>query len=53
MVQKALSVRTHVCPHCGYIRLPGYERRKEYQKARTEPSGSGGMSGHDELRSPR
>ena len=40
IVQKSLSVRTHVCPHCGYVEDRDVQAAKNIlRKARTGPSG--------------
>ena len=52
IVRKSLSVRTHACPHCGYVEDRDVQPAKNIlRKARAEPSGSN-LAGRRE-RSPR
>ena len=52
IVQKSLSVRTHVCPYCGYVEERDVHAAKNIlRKARTGPSGDN-VAGCSE-RSPR
>lgn len=50
VVQKSLSVRTHICPHCGYMADRDHNAARNIL-ARAEPSGSN-VAGYGE-RSPR
>ena len=51
IVQKALSVRTHVCPHCGYSDCRDTNAAKNILRLGREPSGRDCNSGLDDLRS--
>jgi putative transposase len=51
-VQKALSVRTHICPHCGYVADRDVNAAQNILKAGAPPSGTLAGRLADELRSP-
>ena len=51
-VQKSLSVRTHMCPSCGYIADRDVNAAQNILRAGAQPSGTLGNSPADELRSP-
>jgi putative transposase len=54
MVQKALSVRTHLCPFCGYVADRDVNAAKNIlSKARAWPSGTVSAGKPGELRSPQ
>jgi transposase len=54
IVQKSLSVRTHICPFCGYVADRDVNAAKNILvKARAEPSGTVSDGSPVELRSPR
>jgi putative transposase len=54
MVQKSLSVRTHLCPFCGYMADRDVNAAKKILfKARAWPSGTVSQGSSVELRSPR
>jgi len=54
MVQKSLSVRTHLCPFCGYVADRDVNAaRNILVRARAWPSGTALDGERDELRSPR
>ena len=54
IVQKSLSVRTHLCPFCGFVADRDVNAAKNILlAARAWPSGTGPDGGPDELRSPR
>jgi putative transposase len=54
IVQKSLSVRTHVCPFCGYVADRDSNAAKNILvKARAWPSGAKHSDGSVSLRSPR
>lgn len=55
LVQKSLSVRTHICPHCGYIADRDVNAARNIlkkAKAGARPSGTVDNSQPDEPRSP-
>lgn len=52
MVQKSLSVRTHLCPFCGYIQDRDVNAAKTILQAGASPSGTMADGLSDELRSP-
>jgi len=52
-VQKSLSVRTHICPSCGYIEDRDANAAKNIVRAGAPPSGTATDGLSDELRSPR
>lgn len=52
IVQKSLSVRTHLCPFCGYVEDRDVNASKNILQAGTPPSGTVRDTGPDELRSP-
>jgi putative transposase len=52
-VQKSLSVRTHICPSCGYIEDRDVNAAKNILRAGAPPSGTGAVGLPDELRSSR
>ena len=52
-VQKSLSVRTHLCPHCGLVEDRDVNAAKNIVQAGAPPSGTGTDRFPDELRSPR
>ncbi len=52
-VQKSLSVRTHICPSCGYVEDRDVNAAKNILQAGAPPSGTGTDGVPDELRSPR
>jgi putative transposase len=52
-VQKSLSVRTHICPHCGLVEDRDVNAAKNIVRAGAPPSGTGTDGFADELRSPR
>src|SRR6266496_181961 len=54
IVQKSLSVRTHICPFCGYVADRDVNAAKNIlSKARAWPSGTVSAGGPVELRSPQ
>jgi putative transposase len=53
LVQKSLSVRTHICPHCGLVEDRDVNAAKNILRAGAPPSGTGAAGLPDELRSPR
>ena len=54
IVQKSLSVRTHICPFCGYVADRDVNAAKNIlSKARAWPSGTVSAGSPVELRSPR
>ncbi len=54
IVQKSLSVRTHICPFCGYVADRDVNAAKNIlSKARAWPSGTVSDGSPVELRSPR
>src|SRR6266536_1377990 len=54
IVQKSLSVRTHICPFCGYVADRDINAAKNIlSKARAWPSGTVSDGSPVELRSPR
>jgi len=54
IVQKSLSVRTHICPCCGYVADRDVNAAKNIlAKARAWPSGTVSAGGPVELRSPQ
>jgi putative transposase len=52
IVQKALSVRTHVCPFCGYVADRDVNAAKNILKAGAPPSDAKHPNGEVSLRSP-
>jgi putative transposase len=52
-VQKSLSVRTHLCPHCGLVEDRDVNAAKNILQAGAPPSGTGADRFPVELRSPR
>jgi len=52
IVQKSLSVRTHLCPCCGYVEDRDVNAAKNILQAGAPPSGTVRDAGPDELRSP-
>jgi IS605 OrfB family transposase len=52
IVQKSLSVRTHVCPFCGYVTDRDVNAAKNILQAGAPPSGTALDGERDELRSP-
>lgn len=53
LVQKSLSVRTHICPSCGYVADRDVNAAKNILRAGARPSGTVPDGEPDELRSPR
>jgi len=53
IVQKSLSVRTHVCPFCGYVADRDVNSARNIHKAGAQPSGTKHSNGGVSLRSPR
>lgn len=53
LVPKSLSVRTHICPECGYVEDRDTHAAKNILQAGAPPSGTVRDAGPDELRSPR
>jgi putative transposase len=53
LVQKSLSVRTHICPHCGYIADRDVNAAQNILKAGAQPSGMLADGLADEPRSRR
>jgi putative transposase len=53
IVQKSLSVRTHLCPCCGYVADRDVNAAKNILQAGTPPSGTMADGLSAELRSPR
>jgi putative transposase len=53
LVQKSLSVRTHVCPFCGYVADRDVNAAKNILKAGAQPSGAKHSDRGVSLRSPR
>ena len=54
IVQKSLSVRTHICPFCGYVADRDVNAAKNIlSKAGAQPSGTVSDGSPGELRSPR
>ncbi len=53
IVQKSLSVRTHVCPFCGYVADRDVNAAKNILKAGAPPSDAKHPNGDVSLRSPR
>lgn len=51
-VQKSLSVRTHICPHCGLVEDRDVNAAKNILQAGAPPSGTEADGLPDELRSP-
>jgi putative transposase len=51
-VQKSLSVRTHICPSCGYVEDRDVNAAMNILQAGAPPSGTGADGLPDELRSP-
>jgi putative transposase len=51
-VQKSLSVRTHICPHCGYVADRDVNAAQNILKAGAPPSGTVADRLPDEPRSP-
>jgi putative transposase len=51
-VQKSLSVRTHICPHCGLVEDRDVNAAKNILQAGAPPSGTGADRLPGELRSP-
>jgi putative transposase len=51
-IQKSLSVRTHICPSCGYIKDRDVNAAKNIVQAGAPPSGTGAAGLPVELRSP-
>jgi putative transposase len=52
MVQKSLSVRTHICPFCGCVADRDVNAAKNILQAGAQPSGTALDGERDELRSP-
>jgi putative transposase len=52
IVQKSLSVRTHLCPFCGYVEDRDVNAAKNILQAGAPPSGTMDDGSSDELRSP-
>jgi len=52
LVQKSLSVRTHLCPFCGYLEDRDVNAAKNILRAGAPPSGTAQAAGPNELRSP-
>ena len=52
LVPKSLSVRTHICPECGYVEDRDTHAAKNILQAGAPPSGTVRDAGPDELRSP-
>jgi putative transposase len=52
IVQKSLSVRTHVCPCCGFVADRDVNAAKNILQAGARPSGTALDGERDELRSP-
>jgi transposase len=52
IVQKSLSVRTHICTSCGYVEDRDVNAAKNILQAGAPPSGTVRETGPDELRSP-
>jgi putative transposase len=53
LVQKSLSVRTHVCPSCGYVADRDVNAAQNILRAGTQPSGMPSVGLADEPRSRR
>lgn len=53
IVRKSLSVRTHVCPFCGYVADRDVNAAKNILQAGAPPSGTALNGERDELRSPQ
>jgi putative transposase len=53
LVQKSLSVRTHICPHCGYVADRDVNAAQNILKAGAQPSGMLADGLADEPRSRR
>jgi putative transposase len=53
MVQKSLSVRTHMCPFCGYVADRDVNAAKNILKAGARPLGAKHSDGSVSLRSPQ
>ncbi len=53
LVQKSLSVRTHVCPFCGYVTDRDVNAAKNILQAGARPSGAKHSDGGVGLRSPQ
>jgi len=53
LVQKSLSVRTHICPFCGLVEDRDVNAARNIVQAGAPPSGTGADRSPDELRSPR
>ncbi len=53
MVQKSLSVRTHICPFCGYVADRDVNAARNILKAGAQPSGAKHSDGSVSLRSLR
>lgn len=52
LVQKSLSVRTHICPFCGYVADRDINAAQNILQAGTQPSGMVSAGSPGELRSP-
>jgi putative transposase len=53
LVQKSLSVRTHICPSCGLVEDRDVHAAQDILRAGAPPSGTGAAGLPEELRSPR
>ncbi|MFL5701695.1 MAG: RNA-guided endonuclease InsQ/TnpB family protein [Ktedonobacteraceae bacterium] len=53
IVQKSLSVRTHICPFCGYVADRDINAAKNILMAGARPSGTVSVGSPVELRSPQ
>jgi len=52
LIQKSLSVRTHICTSCGYVADRDVNAAKNIVQAGAPPSGTASVGKPDELRSP-
>src|SRR3989442_15778153 len=53
IVQKSLSIRTHICPFCGYVADRDVNAAQNILQAGAPPSRTGSVGGPVALRSPQ